>query len=235
MSLFPSLRILILSFLLINVQSYKLINNNIRKTSFLNFVSDIKNSAIKSYESQSPFLDIKKFLSIFILTTFSIIPFNSVHAATDVIAARDILANQGGSAENQQQKTITLPSGIKYYDEVTGDGAEASEGKSVQFQWVLRRSNGYFVDSSANYGSEPFVYKVGNLNKAIKGVDEGIRGMKVGGIRRLAIPPSLAWTKEGVEAGSPGPIPLDFGPKRQILTRLDREVWYFEIKLTKVK
>ena len=144
--------------------------------------------------------------------------------------SRDILADQEG--ESKQKKTISLPSGVKYYDEVVGDGPEANEGKSVQFQWVLRRSNGYFVDSSANYGSDPFVYKV--CLWLIKGVDEGIRGMKVGGIRRLAIPPSLAFV-EGVENGKPGPLPLDFGPKRQILTRLDREVWYFEIKLTKVK
>ena len=101
----------------------------------------------------------------------------------------------------------------------------------MQFQWVLRRSNGYFVDSS---GDDNFIYKVGNLNKAIRGIDEGIRGMRVGGIRRLNIPPALAFTG-GVEAGMPGPLPTDFGPKRQILTRLDREVWYFEIKLNKVK
>ena len=58
--------------------------------------------------------------------------------------------------------------------------------------------------------------------------------MKVGGIRRLAIPPNLAYI-EGLEDDKPGPIPSDFGPKRQILTRIDKEVWYFEIKLVKVK
>ena len=147
--------------------------------------------------------------------------------------AKDLLAEQDGT--KQERRTVSLPSGLKYYDEVIGDGAEAIEGKSVQFQWVLRRSNGYFVDSSTNYGNnEPFIYKIGNLKKAIKGIDEGIRGMKVGGIRRLAIPPNLAYI-EGLEDDKPGPIPSDFGPKRQILTRIDKEVWYFEIKLVKVK
>lgn len=127
-------------------------------------------------------------------------------------------------------KTTNLPSGLQYYDVKVGDGPEATEGKSVQFQWVLRRSNGYFVDSS---GDDNFIYKVGNLKKAIKGIDEGVRGMRVGGVRRLNIPPALAFT--GVEAGMPGPLPTDFGPKRQILTRMDREVWYFEIKMNKVK
>ena len=227
-----------LSFLLIiiinNIQAYKSINNvNKGKTSILKLKqSDQLNSLPNIQLKQN--LEIKKLLSIFItsILTISINPLNDIVLAAVPAATRDILADQSG--ESQQKKTVTLPSGVKYYDEVIGDGLEATEGRSVQFQWVLRRSNGYFVDSSANYGSEPFVYKVGNLNKVIKGVDEGIRGMKVNGIRRMAIPPSLAFV-EGVEDGKPGPLPSDYGPRRQILTRSDREVWYFEIKLTKVK
>ena len=47
----------------------------------------------------------------------------------------------------------------------------------MSFEWVLRRSNGYFVDASSNYGTpesggEPFIYKVGNLKKVIPGLDE---------------------------------------------------------------
>ena len=237
------IRILILLFLLINsIQAYKCICNNKGKLSISNLKQFDQLKAISNDNKQElnaipkvntpKKLEIKKLLSIFItsILTISFNPLNDVVLAAAV--PRDILADQNG--ESQQKKTVTLPSGIKYYDEVIGDGLEATEGRSVQFQWVLRRSNGYFVDSSANYGSEPFVYKVGNLKKTIKGVDEGIRGMKVNGIRRMAIPPSLAFV-EGVEDGKPGPLPSDFGPKRQILTRSDREVWYFEIKLTKVK
>jgi FKBP-type peptidyl-prolyl cis-trans isomerase FkpA len=122
---------------------------------------------------------------------------------------------------------VTLPDGLTYFDYVVGTGPDvADEGKTVQFQWVLRRSNGYFVDASSNYNDEPFIYKVGNLKKAIKGIDEGIRGMRVGGIRRMNIPPALAFV-EGVEDGKPGPLPTGFGPKRQILTRMDREVWAY--------
>lgn len=40
---------------------------------------------------------------------------------------------------------------------------------------------------------------------------------------------------EGVEDGKPGPLPTSYGPKRQILTRSDREIWNFEIKMLKVK
>ena len=113
---------------------------------------------------------------------------------------------------------------------------DANEGKTVQFQWVLRRSNGYFVDASSNYGEapgEPFIYKVGNLKKVIKGLDEGIRGMRVGGVRRMSIPPQLAY--QAVDDAAPGPMPASFGPRRQIITRLGKETWYLEIALTLVK
>eukprot|EP01041_Mallomonas_annulata_P005970 gene5970-12043_t len=134
----------------------------------------------------------------------------------------------------QESKNVQLPSGLIYYDNKIGDGAAAEEGKTVQFQWVLRRSNGYFVDASSNYNNEPFIYRVGNTKKVISGVDEGIRGMKVGGVRRLLIPPQLAFV-QGVGDDKPGPMPNDFGPRRQISTRLDKETWYFEIQLVKVR
>ena len=125
--------------------------------------------------------------------------------------------------------------GVTYYDAVVGSGDDyVKEGNTVQFLWVLRRSNGYFVDASSNYDNDPFIYKVGNTNKVIRGIDEGIRGMKVGGVRRINIPPSLGYT-EGVGDGKPGPMPAGFGPRRQIEVRKDKEVWYFELKLLKLK
>lgn len=98
-----------------------------------------------------------------------------------------------------------LSSGVIYADISVGGGEEVKEGSKVNSQWVLRRSNGYFVDSSAVSDSVPFIFKVGDPQGAIAGVDEGIRGMKVGGSRRILIPPSLAWT-EGVDEGKPGPL-----------------------------
>lgn len=132
------------------------------------------------------------------------------------------------------KQVVKLPSGVEYFDAILGEGSDVvKDGSSVQFQWVLRRSNGYFVDASSNYDSEPFIYKVGNTNRVIKGLDEGIRGMKVGGVRKLNIPPTLAYRAVGDDA--PGPMPAGFGPRRQILTRLDKETWFFEIKLIKLK
>ena len=113
-----------------------------------------------------------------------------------------------------------LPSGVTYQDLRQGDGDVVSEGKRVNIQWSLKRSNGYIIDSSASNDSVPFIFVVGNTNKdagnrAIKGLDEGIRGMNVGGIRRIVMPPSQTFT-EGLGEGSPGPIPPGFGPKQRI-------------------
>ena len=72
----------------------------------------------------------------------------------------------------------TLPSGLTYADTRVGTGEEAVEKSKVNIQWVLRKSNGYFVDSSEVNDSVPFIFNVGD-GKAIAGVDEGVRGMKV--------------------------------------------------------
>ena len=58
--------------------------------------------------------------------------------------------------------------------------------------------------------------------------------MRAGGLRRVNVPPKAGFV-EGVEDGRPGPLPRGFGPKRQILTRIERETWYFEIQMLKVK
>lgn len=152
----------------------------------------------------------------------------------EALEMRRVMQQPAGAPEAVKKTAVKLPSGVTYFDYVDGEGAEVQEGKTVQFQWVLRRSNGYFVDASSNYGDEPFIYKVGNTKKVIKGVDEGIRGMRVGGVRRMNIPPNMAFVS-GVGDDKPGPMPAGFGPRRQIETRLDREVWYFEIKVLKVR
>ena len=133
-------------------------------------------------------------------------------------------------------KTITLSNGVQYVDAILGNGEEAQEGRSVQFQWVMRRANGYFIDASSKNEAEPiYIYKVGNLNRVIPGLDSGIRGMKVGGLRRIIVPSELAYIK-GVELDSPGPVPFDFGPKRQIINIQNiKQNIYFEVKLIKVK
>mmetsp|Transcript_27551 Transcript_27551/g.41925 ORF Transcript_27551/g.41925 Transcript_27551/m.41925 type:complete len:229 (-) Transcript_27551:80-766(-) len=158
---------------------------------------------------------------------------NKRRAAIKMLSAGSMLSlllSLGDSADAMYENApmaastniIQLPSGVSYQDLRQGDGEVVSEGKRVNIQWSLKRSNGYIIDSSANNDGVPFIFVVGcrdgckQQQRAIKGLDEGIRGMKVGGIRRIVMPPSLTFV-EGLEDGiSPGPIPVGFGPKQRI-------------------
>lgn len=72
------------------------------------------------------------------------------------------------------------------------------------------------VDSSLlNYGKEPFLHKHGN-GRILRGIDEGLHTMKVGGRRRLIIPKSLGFTEVGI-----GPVPIDAGRRRKLSKLLD--------------
>lgn len=132
-----------------------------------------------------------------------------------------------------------LSDGVIYADLRTGTGEQAQQGSRVNLQWVLRKSNGYFVDSSERNGSMPFIFTISD-GTAIQGVDEGVRGMKVGGVRRLLIPPSVAYV-DGLEDGKPGPLPVGFGPRQQ-MRRVQNfrkdvpgEYVFLEVQLTRMR
>jgi len=135
-----------------------------------------------------------------------------------------------------------LPSGVVYADmrEGNANSGVVKEGSRCNIQWVLRKSNGYFVDSSErNGGGVPFIFTVGD-GSAIAGLDEAIRGMKEGGVRRLLIPPSLAYVK-GLDDGNPGPLPNGFGPRQQmrrvqnVRKDVPGEYVFLEIQLTRLR
>jgi peptidylprolyl isomerase len=92
-------------------------------------------------------------------------------------------------------ETVTLPSGLKYVDEKIGDGAVAEDGKSVLVDYVGTLEDGTKFDSSYDSG-QPFELTLG-AGEVIQGWDEGLKGMKVGGKRKLTIPPDLAYGAEG--------------------------------------
>jgi FKBP-type peptidyl-prolyl cis-trans isomerase len=98
-------------------------------------------------------------------------------------------------------KPVVTPSGLQYWDLKTGTGAEAVKGKTVLVTYVGRFTNGKVFDSSPD-PKKPFSVKLG-AGDVIKGWDEGIAGMKVGGKRKLQIPPQLAYGAKGY----PGVIP----------------------------
>jgi FKBP-type peptidyl-prolyl cis-trans isomerase FkpA len=92
------------------------------------------------------------------------------------------------------QQDITAPSGLKYLDTVVGDGQEATAGQTVNVHYTGRLENGTQFDSSVGRG--PFSFKLG-AGQVIRGWDEGVAGMKIGGKRRLTIPPDLGYGARG--------------------------------------
>jgi len=90
-----------------------------------------------------------------------------------------------------ESQIITTPSGLKYADLTTGSGAEATPGKQVSVHYTGWLTNGTKFDSSLDRG-EPFTLQLGS-GSVIKGWDEGLVGMKVGGKRQLIIPPELGY------------------------------------------
>ncbi len=91
-------------------------------------------------------------------------------------------------------------SGLEYEDIKPGEGASPQTGQVVVVHYVGTLTNGTKFDSSRDRG-RPFEFIIG-VGQVIKGWDEGVASMKVGGTRNLTIPPDLGYGKSGV-----GPIP----------------------------
>ena len=88
------------------------------------------------------------------------------------------------------------PSDLDVTDLRDGDGEEATEGRTVQVHYVgVAHSTGEEFDASYNRG-EPLSFRLG-VGQVISGWDQGVQGMKVGGRRRLVIPPHLAYGDRG--------------------------------------
>lgn len=84
---------------------------------------------------------------------------------------------------------------LKMEDTKVGTGAEAVTGKSVTVHYTGWLTDGTKFDSSKDHG-QPFTFQLG-AGQVIKGWDQGVVGMKVGGVRKLTIPASLAYGDRG--------------------------------------
>jgi FKBP-type peptidyl-prolyl cis-trans isomerase len=126
------------------------------------------------------------------------------------------LACRAGTTKNTQNMIQeNLPTALQIVDEKVGVGEEAPAGKKVVVHYVGTLEDGTKFDSSRDRG-QPFSFTLG-VGQVIKGWDEGVKGMKVGGLRKLIIPSDMAYGDSGI----PGAIP----PKATLI---------FEVELLQV-
>lgn len=119
-----------------------------------------------------------------------------------VLAARGHSTASSGSAGTGTSPSST-PSGLQITDVKVGDGAVAQAGDTVSVTYTGTLTNGTVFDSSDQHGGQPFSFTLG-AGQVIQGWDKGLLGMKVGGERKLVIPPDLGYGSQAV-----GSIPPD--------------------------
>ncbi|KEP53281.1 peptidyl-prolyl cis-trans isomerase [Rhizoctonia solani 123E] len=133
-------------------------------------------------------------------------------------AAKPAEKKEAGKKDGEKKKKSepkTLPGGVVIEDKTVGSGPAAKAGKKVGMRYIGRLKNGKVFDS--NTKGKPFFFTLGK-GDVIKGWDEGISGMLVGGERVLTIPAAKAYGKRGA--------PPDIPPNSDLI---------FEVKLVEVK
>ncbi len=105
------------------------------------------------------------------------------------------VADGNGAPTKITSKWVTTPSGLKYADIKKGAGASPKSGQHVHVHYTGWLTDGTKFDSSVDRG-EPFVFAIGQ-GQVIKGWDEGVGSMQIGGKRQLQIPPGLGYGARG--------------------------------------
>ena len=117
----------------------------------------------------------------------------------------------------EDMEEVTTGTGLKYVDLAPGSGQAAAPGNQVSVLYTGTLTDGKVFDTTKKRGDTPFEFKLGG-GQVIAGWDEGVQGMKIGGKRKLTIPPELGYGA----AGAGGVIP----PNATLI---------FEIELLKLK
>ena len=115
---------------------------------------------------------------------------------------------QAMNIEPGSASQTALPTTLTSTDEVVGTGVEAVAGKTVTVDYVGMLPDGTVFDASKQHG-QPFSFALG-AGQVIKGWDQGVAGMKVGGKRKRVIPPDLAYGSRGAGSAIPPNATLIF-------------------------
>lgn len=131
----------------------------------------------------------------FTLAIAAVASFAAAQTTSTADKATTAAAQTDKATTASASKVVTLPSGLKYEDQKVGAGKEAKTGDVVSVHYTGTLTDGKKFDSSRDR-NEPFELQLG-AGMVIKGWDQGIPGMKVGGKRTLTIPANLAYGPEG--------------------------------------
>lgn len=123
-----------------------------------------------------------------------------VQAQQPIPAAPTLIADAATPTSETPKTMTTTESGLQYTDIVEGTGVTPTTGQKVTVHYTGTLQDGTKFDSSRDRG-QPFQFQIG-VGQVIKGWDEGVGSMKVGGQRQLVIPPELGYGSRGI-----GPIP----------------------------
>jgi len=107
-----------------------------------------------------------------------------------------------------EEAMVKTSSGLQYVDLVVGQGREAHAGEMVTVHYTGTLVDGTKFDSSKDR-NQPFAFKLG-AGRVIKGWDEGVAGMKIGGTRKLVIPSQLGYGARGAGSSIPPNATLIF-------------------------
>lgn len=115
---------------------------------------------------------------------------------TNVYTADPATSQYASSLNVTIGSMLKTQSGLYYKDLTVGTGAAASAGFTARVQYTGWLPNGVAFDSTAGRNPNYFEFLI-NAGKVIRGWDEGVQGMKVGGTRQLVIPPDLGYGNSG--------------------------------------
>jgi peptidylprolyl isomerase len=139
--------------------------------------------------------NVEKLIIVVLLIAGIVIPACSQKENKSMSTEKKSAAVEQKSPTAATDKYVKTPSGLSYLDITPGTGTSPALGKQVKVHYTGWLENGTKFDSSLDRG-QPFVFPIG-AGQVIPGWDEGVMSMKVGGKRKLIIPPQLGYGANG--------------------------------------